>query len=97
MTKFNVFVKELPATCMIDVRITDNVMDAEDWGIDQLYLEDSVVRFQDHVDLGIYTIPDMEGWTSEQLMEWSRHDDTGRHPENYHEIKVYAFKGGNVE
>ena len=91
MSEFKSFVKELPATCMVDVRIADNVLEEKDWGIDQLYMENSVVRFHDHIDVGMYTIPDMVGWTSEKLMEWSGVYSVGHHPEQYHELKVYTF------
>ena len=90
-TEFKSCVKELPTTCMIDARITDNVLEKEDWGIDQLYVENGIIRLQDNIIKGVYSMPDMLGWTSKQLMEWSHHDNTGSHPEQYHEIKVYTF------
>jgi len=34
---FKSCVKELPRTGMVDVRISDNVLEEEDWGVDQLY------------------------------------------------------------
>lgn len=88
---FKSFVKELPTTGMVDVRISDNVLEEEDWGIDQLYIDAGVVKSQDHIDVGVYEIPDMIGWTTEQLIEWSAYQDVGSHPENYYEIKVYAY------
>jgi hypothetical protein len=91
VTEFKSFIDDLPATCVFDVRISDNVLEESDWGIDQVYIQDGVVMFQDTIFKGVYTIPNMIGWTSKQLMEWSRHDSTGSHPETYYEIKVYKF------
>ena len=88
---FKSFVKELPTTGMVDVRISDNVLEEKDWGIDQLYIDAGVVKSQDHIDVGVYEIPDMIGWTTEQLVEWSAFQNVVSRHEYYHGIKVYAY------
>jgi len=79
---------ELPIKGCLGVRITDNVLDDDDWGVDHIILRDGKVVKQCTSTEGVYRIPNMVGWEREQIVEWSKHDDTGRHPEQYHEIEV---------
>jgi hypothetical protein len=72
----------------LSVSVRDNVLDEEDYPIDCLILRDGVVTKQESIHKGVYRIPSMMGWTREQIVEWSEYDDTGRHPENYHEVSV---------
>jgi hypothetical protein len=67
-------------------RISDNVLNEKDWGVDWLELEDGVVVLQKTVSRGCYRLPDLYGMTAEELVEWSRFDATGQHPEQYHEL-----------
>jgi hypothetical protein len=72
------------------VRISDNVLDEEDWGSNTIHIEDGVVVMSvTNVDKGVYNIPNMYGWTVGQIKDWLSWDPTGHHPENYHEIKAY--------
>jgi hypothetical protein len=71
---------------IIYVRIADSVLEDADWGVAQLTLEAGVVTGYRVVKRGVYELPDMMGWTAEQLTEWSAHDPTGHHPEEYHEV-----------
>jgi len=88
---FKSCVKELPRTGMVDVRISDNVLEEEDWGVDQLYIGSGIVMSQDHISIGVYEIPDMIGWTTERLMEWSTFQNVVSRHEYHHKIKVYAY------
>ena len=85
---FDSFAASLPSLCTVDVRIVDNVMDNEDWGVDRLIINAGHVVAQDRVFGGIYAIPDMVGWSVSQLCEWSKYDNAGSFPENGHEIRV---------
>ncbi len=88
MYNFKTFVKHIPDTCSIHVRISDNQLEEEDWGVSRLTIIDGVVAGQSRILDGAYWIPDMMGWTTDQLIKWSSYDATGRHPEQYNEISV---------
>jgi len=79
---------ELPIKGQLKVSVTDNVLEDGDWGTDCLMVRDGKVVKQITLTKGCYTIPNMVGWTREQLVEWSQYDATGRHPENYHEVDI---------
>ncbi|MBW2647846.1 MAG: hypothetical protein JRE23_17085 [Deltaproteobacteria bacterium] len=79
---------DLPIKGQVGVRITDDVLEEEDWGIDYLIIRGGVVVRQLRCTEGSYRTPNMIGWTREQLAEWSQYDDTGQHPENYHEVTI---------
>ena len=91
MTKFESFIKYLPDDCVIDVRISDDVLDEEDWRIDQLTLTRCIVRYQNPIATGVYPMPDMVGGTVGEVLYWSRYQDFGGHPTNYHEVKQYPI------
>ena len=84
--EFESFVDTLNPDCVVCTRISDNVLDEEDWGIDGLTIRDGVVTEQLHLTKGAYTMEDMVGWTTQQLMEWTQYDPTGNYPEQYYEI-----------
>jgi hypothetical protein len=69
-------------------RISDNVLETEDWSVDVIHIEGGVVVAQYNVYNKTYTLPDMVKWTTKELYEWVNHDDTGSFPENSHEIRV---------
>jgi hypothetical protein len=85
---FNSFVSDLKSNGLVCMRISDDVLDEENWGIDGLTIEDGVVVRQLHLSKGAYTMPDVVGWTTKQLMEWTQYDATGSHPEQYHELSI---------
>ncbi len=86
MYDFNSFIDVLDDSCVVGVRIADDVLDVEDWGIDELTIKDKVVISQKSISNGVYTMPDMVGWDINRLIEWSCYDSTGRHPGQYNEI-----------
>jgi CO dehydrogenase/acetyl-CoA synthase alpha subunit len=70
------------------VRISDNVLDPEDWGHNTIRIHNGkVVVSRTNVDVGAYDIPDMYGWDVEKIQEWLSHDSTGSYIETYQEIK----------
>lgn len=67
-------------------RVSDNVLDDEDWGIVKLVIADGEVVEKEYVQHGCYENDIYIGMTVEQLVEWTRYDATGTHPEQYHEL-----------
>ncbi len=78
----------IPKNGNILARVSDNVLEDSDWGVYKLSLKNGVVRKQKVASPGVYVATDFVGMCIEQLSEWSCHDSTGRHPENYHELEV---------
>lgn len=74
-------------------RISDNVLDEEDWPIRKLVIENE--RIVEHEDRPMRGLPAMgfeggpeTGWSLDQLLAWSSLDSTGKHPEVYHDLKA---------
>lgn len=74
-------------------RISDNVLDPEDWPVRRLIIEDE--RIIDHTEMPMTGYPlrsfaggPQAGWTLEQLLAWSGTDFTGQHPEESHDLKA---------
>jgi len=69
-------------------RISDNVLDPEDWNIYELVFARGRVVEVVVVNPGVYggSVDDFIGMTIEQLSDWSRLDATGQHPETYYEL-----------
>jgi len=88
--EFQPFVKELPDNCIVNVRISDNVLDDEDWAIHELIIQNGVVIRQHESMYGVYDIQNKVGWTAKQLCAWSHYDGTSNHPEEYHEIQLLS-------
>lgn len=86
--EFESFVEGIQSNCVVRVRIADNMLEAEDWGVAELIIEDDLVVSQRQIQEGVYQIPEMVGWNTQQLSEWSQWDDTGHPVENYHEIAI---------
>jgi len=70
-------------------RLSDNVLDPEDWPIVKLVIEGHEVVATELVNRGCYDMTGMPavGWTTQQIMKWTDYDSTGSHPENYHMIR----------
>jgi hypothetical protein len=70
------------------VRISDNVLDPEDWGSNTILIHNGVVAVSvTNMDEGVYQIPDMYGWTVDEIKKWLSYDATGSPEEQYNEIK----------
>ncbi len=83
---FESFVDNLSSDCLLCVRISDNQLDEENWAVDGLTISNGVVIKQLHLTKGVYTLPDMVSWTTDELIWWTQYDATGRPEEQYHEI-----------
>lgn len=88
MGEYKSFVRldEIPSDGIIHVRVSDDVLDVKDWTVDYLLMENGSVKEQVRVHYGIYNIPDMRGWTCGELSNWSRFENTGSHPQEFHDI-----------
>ena len=73
---------------VLEARISDNVLDDEDWGIQRITLRNGVVVEQQSVMEGCYEMPSMLGWNTTMLARWAAQDYTGSHPENYYELRL---------
>ena len=71
----------------LKVTITDNVLDSNDWPIDELTLDlDGRIYIQNPIKTGVYTIPNMLNWMLDDLHEWLQYESVGQHPEIGHEL-----------
>ena len=69
------------------IAVSDNVLTVEDWPLDEVTFNDEgVVSEQRNCFEGVYTLPDMRGWTLSDVETWADHDPTGSHPEIYYEV-----------
>jgi len=87
MFQFNVPIVKIPKNGAILARISDNVLDDDDWGVYQLFIENGVVKRQKTLNKGVYAIDSFVGMNIEQLSSWSSYDSVGQHPETYHELE----------
>jgi len=83
---FKTDVGRLPSNTTILVRVADNVLEQEDWGIDMLTIQYGVVVSQESLFKGVYEIPNMVGWTTEKVCEWTSYHDPSSHPQNFYEL-----------
>ena len=75
---------------VIYTRMSDNVLDDEDYPVHRLVLKDGVVTERTLVQRGVYTtqsMPDV-GWTLDQVEAWLSYDGTGSHPETFHQFQT---------
>jgi hypothetical protein len=78
---------------IIYARISDNVLDPEDWPVRRLLIEGE--KIVDHSEMPMTGLPlcsfengPQAGWTLEQLLAWSSVDNTGTYPEVCHDLKA---------
>lgn len=74
-------------------RISDNVLDVEDWPVRRLVIMDG--RIVAHEDMPMTGSPvcgfddgPQTGWTLDQLLDWASRDFTGQHPEMFYDLKA---------
>jgi len=84
---FESFINELPRSGVLRVRVSDNVMGSDDWSIDSLVIRMDMVRAQQNVCKGIHTIPNMVGWTIDELIMWTHQEPAGP-VEYYYEVDM---------
>jgi len=78
----------LPANGTLKVRISDNVLDKEDWPVIELTLFGGFIVEEKVLNKGIYAFDSFIGWDRVDLLSWLTVDYTGQHPEMSHEIIV---------
>ena len=78
-------VATMPVNGEIYARVSDNVLDDDDYTVYELNIRSSIVIGQTIVHEGCYPY-DFIGMTTLQLTDWSARDETGSHPENYYEL-----------
>lgn len=83
---FQDFVENIPEDGIVGIRISDDVLESEDWGIALLRISAGIVIDQKTICEGVYELPNMIGVTTDTLQRWSCYDGTGSHPCNFHEI-----------
>lgn len=71
-------------------RISDNVLEPEDWTVARLAVVDGAVAFVHREQRGVcaYDAFPVVGANLDAISAWSKYDGTGRHPENYYEIWI---------
>ncbi len=74
---------------IIHVRISDNVLKADDWGSNEITIVDGRVTTIKEIEPSCYVWRSsiFIGMTVETLLKWFKQDNTGKHPEVYHELK----------
>jgi len=73
----------------LDVRISDNVLEADCWTVGTVWFcEAGYIVKVETTQKGVYDLPNFIGWSYAKLAKWQDHDDTGRHPENYYEVRI---------
>ena len=88
------FIKELLKDCMVRIRIVDDVLDEEDWGVEELTIRDEVVTAQKTISKGAYRMPNMVGWESTDVIEWAHHESPfGCHPQQWNEVWIDTTNG----
>lgn len=71
-------------------RISDNVLEPEDWTVARLAVADGAVVFVHKEQRGVYAYDAFPavGADLDAVSAWSKYDGTGRHPENYCEVWI---------
>ena len=86
MYNFKSGVEELASNTTVLVRISDDVLEEEDWGIDRIIIRDGIVRAQESLCKGVYEIDNMVGWTTKEVCEWTSYNEPASHPQNFYEL-----------
>ena len=84
--------EDLPQNFIAHVRIADNVLDEEDWTIDEIIVVNGAVFEQKRMYRGVYDLENMVGWSKTAIAEWTRYDGTGNYPEEYHDIQILTME-----
>jgi hypothetical protein len=77
---------------ILRIRKSDNVLDESFWPEREVLVRDGRIVSMRTRSYGVYgwiaEHDPMVGWTLEKLCVWTERDDTGKHPETFHEIYV---------
>lgn len=82
--------EDLAGVEVVDVRISDNVLDPEDWTVDRFAIIEGRLQHLGVRHKGMYGShkASLNGKTVEELAAWSQWNATGQHPETYCEVRV---------
>ena len=87
--EWKTFVNNLNNNTKVLARISDSVLEEEDWPIHTLTFEDGICTSQIERQKGVYSLSEsFIGKRTEDLMKWTTYDNSGDHPEMFHEICV---------
>jgi hypothetical protein len=76
----------LPTDGTLKVRISDNILDKEDWPVIELTFSNGKIVSEKTLNKGAYAFESFIGWDRVDLLGWLAMDSTGQHPETYHSI-----------
>lgn len=71
---------DMPYNGIFMASITDDVLDQEAWPLWVIHVVGGIIKYIIKITPGVYGIPDMVGWSRDQLIEWIQEDSTGSHP-----------------
>lgn len=81
------FIKELLEYCTLQVRTTDDILDIENWGIEEIKMEKGIVTEQKTISKGAHKMPSMVEWTSQQVIKWTQYENSfGAYPQCFNEV-----------
>jgi hypothetical protein len=80
------FLETVPEDGTYLVRVSDDVLDPEDWPIHAILIKHGVVQEQRLVQNGVYGMEDMTEWSADDVRQWACEDNTGSHPCIEHNI-----------
>ena len=82
-------VEELPDNGKVFARMSDDVLDDEDWNTYELTLKDGVVIDTVVKYKGVYgTVPVFDGKTKAEIVEWQCESSPAAHPGYFQELAV---------
>jgi len=84
---FYVRVEEMPDNGFFAITINDDVLDPDCWPIANLIVATGIVVKQIPLyNSAVYDIPNMEGWTTQQVAEWTQIEPGNSHPQVGHNL-----------
>ena len=87
--KWETFINKLGNNTTVLARVSDNVLEEEDWPVHTLTFEGGICTSQTEKQKGVYSFSEsFIGKSTDDLIEWSNYDNSGNHPEMFHEIYI---------
>lgn len=81
-------ITDIPDNCKCMVRISDNMLDYDDYPISIITLKHGVVTKQRDIIRETYSIPNMLKWEKLDLLRWAKEDEPGRAVETYYDLYI---------
>ena len=87
--KWETFINKLGNNTTVLARVSDDVLDEEDWPVHTLIFEEGICTSQTEKQKGVYSLSaSFIGKRTEDLIEWANYDASGNNPEMFHEICI---------